>query len=184
MTSPPEGFQIIEYKPRELLVLEYRSTGMGCMLVFLSVLILGLGGGFLIAFVAAPDQLTQMFTSTWWAALAGVGGALSLIHFSFFVISHLFGSTRMTATRDALVITKSLCSITRSKQVSRLSMESLEQVKDGGEGEDSFPSWGLVLKTRSNHVLLERQPIAQSDWLGLILADWFGIPYRAATIRK
>jgi hypothetical protein len=183
LSNPPEGFRVIEHKPHELLVLEYRTTGMGCMLAFISVVIVGLGGGFLIGFIAAPDQLKEMFSSAWSSAAAGICGALALVHFSFFVLFHRFGSTRITATRDSLVITKALFFVSWSKRFSRVSMKSLEQVKDGGEGEDSFPSWALALETPSRLVLLERQPIAQSDWLGPVLADWFGIPYKAATKR-
>lgn len=74
----------------------------------------------------------------------------------------------------------------------RRTITHLLQVKDGGEGRDSFPSWGLKIKSASDnrnwfgHVvsviylgsntryrsILFRLPYEHSYWLGIVIARW------------
>jgi hypothetical protein len=86
-------------------------------------------------------------------------------------------------------------------------IEAVTQVKDGGEDEDSFPSWGLVVEAPSAEKLqpervpaierwvrrhspssvvpiLSREAIGKSDWLGPIVAHWAGVPFERAKVRR
>jgi hypothetical protein len=59
----------------------------------------------------------------------------------------------------------------------------LQQVKDGGEGKDSFPSWGLkvigeVNQDTKTFKLISRQPHSRSVWLGNVLAEHLGVPFK------
>ena len=61
------------------------------------------------------------------------------------------------------------------------SIQTLVQIKDGGEDEDSFPSWGLTLEASDGKTeLLFRQAYEKSEWLGQILAQWAEVPYLPA----
>jgi hypothetical protein len=58
----------------------------------------------------------------------------------------------------------------------------LRQIKDGREGEDSFPSWGLkvtgeVDQGTKGFNLISRQPHGRSVWLGRVLADQLKVPF-------
>ena len=76
----------------------------------------------------------------------------------------------------------------------RKSITHLLQVKDGGKGKNSFPSWGLKIKSASardslaSHflwlvrfgcdvryrALLSKLPYEQSRWFGIMVAQWAG----------
>ena len=47
---------------------------------------------------------------------------------------------------------------------------SIVQVKDGGEGDDSFPSWGLKVEGDRETTPIFRQSYDKSHWLGRALA--------------
>ena len=68
--------------------------------------------------------------------------------------------------------------------VAKAELKEVKQVKDGGEGEDSFPSWGLALIAGTEVHVLSRQPIDKSDWLGPIIAKWAGVEFEPAKVRK
>ena len=53
------------------------------------------------------------------------------------------------------------------------------QVKDGGEGKDSFPSWGLNVQVEKPYILLSRQEYQKSHWLGTMLKKWSGKPFKS-----
>lgn len=66
------------------------------------------------------------------------------------------------------------------KTVPRNSVEKLVQIKDGGHGKDSFPSWGLkMIGTRSIRLIF-REPYEKSHWLGRYLADWADVAFEPA----
>ncbi len=68
------------------------------------------------------------------------------------------------------------------KRFSRDLIERVVQIKDGGEGDDSFPSWGLKLFLRdgSSKTLLYRLPYEQSQWLGGVIGRWSGVNFEEA----
>ena len=51
------------------------------------------------------------------------------------------------------------------------------QIKDGGEGDDSFPSWGLEVEEKKKNSLISQQPYESSHWLGRFLARWAGVEF-------
>ena len=55
----------------------------------------------------------------------------------------------------------------------------IQQIQDGGDLEDSFPSWGLTVHTSKRFQLIVRQPYASSLWLGRVLGEWSGVEFRS-----
>jgi hypothetical protein len=69
----------------------------------------------------------------------------------------------------------------------RVEVTAVRQVKDGGDGEDSFPSWALAVVGRTEMRVLSKQPIEKSAWLGLIVARWAGVtfePWKAVAVQN
>ena len=60
-------------------------------------------------------------------------------------------------------------------------------MRDGGQGDDSFPSWGLEVEADTNTnpnidtdrktTLLYRQPYEKSRWLGQVVARWAEVEF-------
>jgi hypothetical protein len=59
----------------------------------------------------------------------------------------------------------------------RSSIRRIVQVKDGGEDDDSFPSWGLKVEGEKEVTLIYRQPYDKSHWLGGVLAKWAQVDF-------
>ena len=75
------------------------------------------------------------------------------------------------------MVERSLLWRCRHRVFPRQQVTAVKQVKDGGEGDDSFPSWGLVVMGADGVFVLSRQPRDKSDWLGPVIAKWAGAPY-------
>jgi hypothetical protein len=88
-----------------------------------------------------------------------------------------FSVTTFTLGTDQLVVERSLWGYRRRRAFPRAAIRAVSQVKDGGEGEDSFPGWGLVVSASSRVKVLTRQPIDKSNWLGPVLAEWAGVVF-------
>jgi len=125
----------------------------------------------------------DMFFSAWWAPIAGLSGFIAIACASRFILFHMFGVTIYEMRPDALGISKRLWGAHWNVTLPRDEMLCIEQIKDGGHGDDSFPSWALVGRCRTSHYLLKRQPIEKSDWLGPRVAGFFGIEYRPSRER-
>ena len=65
------------------------------------------------------------------------------------------------------------------KVIPRAQIDGFEQVKDGGQGKDSFPSWGLTVLGKDGFTLVHRQAPEVSKWLGQVLSILTGAPYTA-----
>ena len=71
----------------------------------------------------------------------------------------------------------------RRATIARDSIKRIVQEKDGGDGDDSFPSWGLKLEVEKEvekirgTKLIQRQPYEKSRWLGGVLAKWAGVDF-------
>ena len=173
----PAGFRILADSPDELTI-AYRSTGMGCRLWFLGMSIVGLAGGLGFFAVTRPADLRFLIFATWWAPLSFLAGVSAIAYYAGVVIFHLFGETLISVTAERMAVTRRLVRLSWTKSILQSEVSHLEQIKDGGEGEDSFPSWGLRVMGRRRCWLISRQPIDKSDWLGKRLADMLRVEFR------
>jgi len=181
-TELPPGFSLVRSFPDEL-VITYKSTGMGCLLTFLVVVTVGLTGGLAFFEATEPGAIRVLVFAEWWTPLAFIGGVSAIVYYSCFVIFHIFGTTTFSVTDRALLIKRSLFGLSRSRQFRRDEIQCLEQIKDGGGSNDSFPTWGLRVVARRKHWLLKRQPIDKSDWLGQFLAERLAVDYKPSEKR-
>jgi hypothetical protein len=94
------------------------------------------------------------------------------------------GVTIFTFKPEELVAEKYFLWRRRQRVFLRQSIKAVKQVKDGGEGEDSFPSWGLSIIGDKAVGIISRQPMEKSDWLGPIVAEWAGVPFEPAEPAK
>lgn len=176
LDSPPDGFKL-ELDGREAFVIRHKRTGMGCMNLFLMVWLAGwtVGCVFLLqqyfagGTMDSGDPIPWWFVALFWAAEIGVAALL---------LNLVFSRKRFRVTPNAIEMETDLLGWKRTKTVQRSNLRYLEQVKDGGEGEDSFPSWGLVAHGAEKTTLIYRQPHNKSLWLGRILARWTGAEFR------
>ena len=127
-----------------------------------------------------------------------------------FALWFTFGITEFKASRESLVVSKKLFGMSKKNRIPTINIQYFYQIKDGGEDMDSFPSWGLEVVT--NHkihertisfpswiqadentinrliyktiVLLSKQPIDKSDWLGRVLADFYKVEFRMTEKRR
>ena len=178
--EPPRGFQVGSSEAGDLQI-RYRTTGMGCVAVFFAVWLsfwtvgclaftcVGIfkldGIGWLILLFMVPIWMIDVAT---FAFVAWYFRSITIVQFG----------------PEELVIERSLLWIRRRRNFPRAELKEIKQVKDGGEGEDSFPSWGLALIAGTEVHVLWRQPIDKSDWLGPIIADWAGVEFEPAKVRK
>jgi len=106
-----------------------------------------------------------------------------------------FARKTFRLTSDALHIETRLLGASWALMLPRDTITRVKQVKDGGEGDDSFPSWGLELKSAARierpmqrlsllnnfgrnvrfRSVLSRLPYDHSAWLGNIIAQWAGV---------
>jgi hypothetical protein len=180
IATPPKGFEIGTLENGDLVV-RYRTTGMGCLAVFLAV--------WLAMWTCGCLKFTKE------AIFNGIGinwfMLLFMIPFWFAEVAMIvyaawfFGSvTVFTLTPEELVAERSLLWFCRRRVLARQEITVVKQIKDGGEGKDSFPTWGLALIGEKEVRILSRQPIEKSDWFGPIIATWAGVAYEPAESAK
>jgi hypothetical protein len=178
----PAGFTILDDSPGETQI-AYRSAGMGRQLWFLGIGVVGLAGGLAFFAITQPAALRHVILGDWWAPFAFLAGISAIVYFAWFVIFHAFGETVFSVTSDRVAVSRRLFGLALTNSISRSDVSHLEQIKDGGDGEDSFPSWGLRLMGRRKCWLISRQPIEKSDWLGNRLAEMLSVEFRASKQR-
>ncbi len=174
LEHPPKGFKVIEDNKFEL-VIRHRNAGMGCMTTFLLVWLGGWGWAcvaMLFQYVRpSPDQepVSLLIVLALWFSEFLVGG--------FFLYVLARRSFRLEGSM--LTFEVEVFGIRKVRTVSKDDIRGVKQVKDGGEGDDSFPSWGLRLETgeRRSISLLFRQPHESSRWLGQVLQSRLGVPF-------
>ena len=163
------------------MAIAYRTTGMGCLAVFLFVWLSGWTVG------------CVLFTYKALFGQAGIdyGGLLFMIPFwcaEFLVLGyalwHFRSITMFTFYPDRLLIERTLLRYRRQRSIPKQEVDVVRQIKDGGEGEDSFPSWGLAIEGRTNIKLLSRQAIEKSAWLGPIVARWAEVEFESSHKKK
>jgi len=89
----------------------------------------------------------------------------------------LFCRKSFRLDQENLVMKSDVLGFKRCKTIPKNSIQRLVQVKDGGEGKDSFPSWGLKVEGINKATLIFRQPYEKSHWLGQILSKWAGVEF-------
>lgn len=184
-TELPKGFQI-ESDESEIETISYKTTGMGCLLWFLVILLLGIGGCFALVGYLEPAGMLKVFNS--WDAWFGFGcGFAAMIYCTFFLTFHLFGSTVFVLHPTKLTICKRLFATSWAKSVDCDKMEYFEQIQEGDGSEAPYPFWcpfwGLSLMAGRRFELLVSQPMEKSDWLGRKLANFFGVPFKPYSSR-
>ena len=175
----PHGFTAIETE--NSYHIEHFRTGMGCLNLFLVVWIVGWIIGILT--IVIPFEGITVKTSGYFVCLALAVLAL---------ISSLFTKKSFCLTESSLCIETRLWFLRWHLTLTRETITHLIQVQDGGKGRDSFPSWGLKVKSASDgrgllerimsfaylgrnvryRSLLYRLPYEHSYWLGIVVARW------------
>jgi hypothetical protein len=182
----PEGFAIWT-DAHGAVIIEYRSRGVTGMLRFIGfMLVAGVGGA--IGFESAyPGALASFWQDGWFTKLCTVCASLAILGMVRFLLFHLFGHTALRFHPDVLEVRRRFFGMSWGGRIARERMRLVKQYKDGGEGEDTFPSWGVHIrgKWEGNWLmwltpLLERQPYEQSEWLARVLADWYGVELERA----
>ena len=168
----------------EFIRLTYKAHGMGCMVAFMLILPLMVGGGFLSFAIISPTEFHGLLFATWWSPICSLSGLGASMYFLWSAMFNLVGLTEIIATDEDLTIRRNLGPWTSSKSMKLNQILRIIQFKDGGGEEDSFPSWGLRVVGHQKLILLSRQPIEKSDWLGGLLAQHFNVEFSPASIRE
>jgi hypothetical protein len=170
--TPPPGYKLETGDSGELLI-EYRTTGMGCFGLFMFVWLSGWTIGCLVFTGAAlcdpngVDWALLLFMLPFWAVFFGMVAYVAWFFWSV---------TRFTFGADELAVERTLMGILRRRTFPRQNVKSIKQVKDGGE-DDSFHCWGLVVIGEAGVFVLSQQPKDKSDWLGPLIAKWAGVAF-------
>jgi len=167
LPSVPKGFKVAR-QGDDVLHIEHRHTGMGCMVIFLLVWLSGwtVACGFLAKAVWDKPGMI-LFAMPFFAG--EIFAAIILLWI-------FFGRTHYILTPDGLQVTRRLLTWSKTRMFPIQDIKGFKQVKDGGEGEDSFPSWGLVvvMNNAKSVKILSRQGPQKSLWLGALLGQWSG----------
>jgi len=170
---PPKGFSFAR-DPDGSWTVQYKRRGMGCMVLFLIVWLSGWTAAVAVLLYAAitrPSALSIGFLALFLAAELLVAAHLAPV---------LWGRVVLRFTGDRLTVETVLFRRRTVRELSRQDVRAVRRIKDGGKGEDSFPSWGLVVDTEAGGKpisILDRQSIDKSAWLGPLVALWSGKPY-------
>ncbi|MBN3877292.1 hypothetical protein [Nostoc sp. JL23] len=208
----PSGFKVFCVTPD--MRIRYFAQPNFCFILFLlPFIVLFIGHIFLLCFtfyeilrigiVAVVQQISQQLVEYLVFPFSFL--VLGFVTFHAFWIT--FGVTDFLAADDSFIVIKKLFWMSKQQEVTRMNIQYFQQVKDGGEGEDSFPSWGLELVTNqkiydgnislpswipestinqiiyTKIVLLDKQSIQKSDWLGSVLADFYKVEFCASEKR-
>ena len=180
-TEPvPKGFTV---KPlgQHRMIIDYERTGMEAMNIFLMVwLSLWTVGclGLLISYIEQQGQ--PISTSEPLPLLMVVFFWTADIIAAVVLINALFRKQSFHLDYADLTIHTKLWRWQRKKRIPKSSIQELIQIKDGGRGKDSFPSWGLKLQGQPSATLIFRQPYEKSEWLGQVIANWASVPFTPA----
>lgn len=177
----PEGFALAAESGDDLII-RYKHTGMGCMNIFLFVWLFGCFQGCvsLIRFLFGGVEVTSdngepmpiLMLSVILVVFLMVGTLVGcwLVYIVFCRKTFRLGQSKLTIETKVL-------SLKWFRVFEKDSIERFVQVKDGGEGKDSFGSWGLKMEGEQEDILIFRQPYEKSHWLGQILAQWADVEF-------
>ena len=175
LSAPPNGFTILESTP-DACIIHHQRRGMGCINTFLGIWLtiwtiagIYLVYGFLCGRRTNEGNLSALWgIAIFWASDVAVACLLAYLLFC----QKIF---RMEA--DTLKIETTVLRAHWQQTVPRQSIRRLVQVKDGGNDDDSFSSWGLQMEAPRGLKILSRLPYDHSHWLGKVLANWAGVEF-------
>ncbi|MBN1998587.1 hypothetical protein JW935_13595 [candidate division KSB1 bacterium] len=173
--EPPKGFTVSK-KDNDTLRIVHTRTGMGCMNTFLSVW-LGIWTIFCIWLLydfftggsveGEPPPSPWLVVIFWFFEFLVAG----LLIFLFFCKKQFLFSA------EELVMETQILGLRNRQIIPRQTITHITQIKDGGEDDDSFPSWGLLVEGPKPGRLIYRQPPEVSSWLGNVVARWAGVEF-------
>lgn len=164
----PKGFQpAIEHDGT--ILIQYRFSGMFLMTAFLVFWFVFWTIGGYWAFQQPQSDFMTIWLVMWTFGEVAVGYSLLWM---------FFGRTTLKFDEAVLTVEKKLVIYRRHVEIPKNDIKEIQQVQDGGEGEDSFPSWGLKIVARKTHFLLRRQEYLKSVWLGNIIGKWSGLRFK------
>lgn len=167
----PHGFEL-NYINKEVFTVKYERTGMTAMNFFLRILLLGWTSGcIVILFISYMNKDLMHF---YFALLMLLVDIIMLLIFLYSV----YCKKRFQFNEECLVIKTQVLYYKTTKLFTKTNITQVKQVTDGGEGKDSFPSWGLKMMYRNKKVaIILRQPHEKSLWLGKQISTWANVPF-------
>ena len=171
----PPGFTLVPSGADDFIIHHVRG-GMGCLNVFLIVWLTGWT-------FACVFLLRQYFNGgkmddgspmpLWFVCVFWAGEIVAACLLTYL----LFCKKSFRTDAACLNVDTVVLGFRRSKTIPRKTIKRFVLVKDGGEGDDSFPSWGLKVEAEKKTTLLFRQPYERSQWLGQVLARWAQVDF-------
>jgi len=168
ISLPPDGFRL-EYSEIGHPLIKYRTKGMTRVMIFF-IIWLSFWTSACVFFTkqafTAPDGIKVgllLFMVPFWAA-------------EFFTIGYViwyFGSVMgFELQPEKLIVSRNCLMYRKQRELLKNQISKIRQVKDGGEGEDSFDSWGIIVEADKKYKVLYRQQAEKSEWVGRILEKW------------
>lgn len=181
INQAPKGFRVVA-NGAGFLEIEYQRSGMkamnGFLLVWLSIWTIGCV--FLLRSYLNGGLMDDGSPIPWWFVTIFWSAELLV---AWILIYSLFCRKVFKVDYDTLSMDINVLGLRWGKRIGIREIIELQQVKDGGQGKDSFPSWGLrvvgeVDQDTKTFKLISRQPHSRSIWLGDVLSDHLGVHFR------
>ena len=174
----PQGFH--ETHSNGCLVIEWQRS-FGCLSFFCAV--------FLVCFTAAPIIVVSSYLQDskmddgspiqlWFPIVACVGWLLA----ATFCLPLIFTKKRFVFSKEKLTVESKVLFVRWKREIEKATIQNIELVKDGGEGDDSFPTWGVrvefaksgfyFLFATKTHNLLPRTEEKQAEWFCQKVSNW------------
>ena len=173
MLSVPKGFKIVR-EADKVLHLEYRASGMGCIVLFLLVWLSAWTVPCVVLVTAAIALPQPIGIVPGLFAVPFVGGEVAVAGFLLWIF---FGRTDFVLAPEGLTVTKRLFAWSKCRVFPIDEIEGFTQIRDGGR-RNSLLSWGLVVNAATPVKILSRQEPAKGLWLGGLLEKWSGKKFR------
>ena len=192
--EPPDGFSCDVIGDE--CVIEHQRRGMGCLNLFLSVW-LSIWTVACCALVFHYFNGGKMEDGSPMAAWFVLLFLAAWVFVAGFLAYCLYARKTFRLLKDCLEIETQVLFFKWTAAIPRKSILAIEQVKDGGVDEDSFPSWGFRInwsfdenKVRTQgwitrvwqmgrvskwKTILYRLPYDHSFWLAGVLGNWVGV---------
>lgn len=165
---PPDGFKL-EYTEKGFPVVKYRTKGMTGAMIFFAIW-LSLWTFSCIFFTnqafSAPGGIKVgllVFMMPFWAIEFFTIGYV--IWYFASIMSFEFQSEKLIVARTCLLYKK-------QRDLLKNEIRKIRQVKDGGEGDDSFDSWGIIVEADKKYKIFYRQQAEKSEWVGRTIGKW------------
>ncbi len=179
LSNLPVGI-LLDRDPAGNILISFNQTGMRLMNGFLSFWlatwtlcgVLGMSG-----MIKGFEGSNRIPVAVFWV----IGEAIA----SFMLLWILFGKSEIELSDATLTFRKEIFAYRKRVVIDKARIRRIYQIKDGGEDDDSFPSWGLKIDEAETHYIMKRQKYVKSDWLGKTLAKWAGIaPHSLRRLRR